>query len=210
MVTKPPCADVRESLSAVLDGEEPSLPGGQVDDHLAGCSACARYAASLDLVTRRVRVGAAADVPDLTAPILQALGTAPAAGGDGRFRQLRGLVAMAGLAQLMLALPAMLGLVGPDLHLGRELGSLQLALGVGLLVAAWQPHRTPGVLPIAAVVAVAVVVTAVADVATGQVTLLAELGHLAEVVGVAALWGLSRRLPDDPGRAVSPVPVAGL
>jgi predicted anti-sigma-YlaC factor YlaD len=86
----------------------------------------------------------------------------------------------------------------PALHLGRDLGALELALGIGFLVAAYQPHRAAGVLPIAAVAAGVVVVAVAIDLIAGRTSLLAELTHLSELVGVVALWALTRRLPDRP------------
>ena len=56
------------------------------------------------------------------------------------------------LTQLVLAAPALL--LGEDagatVHVARELGSFDVALAVGLLVAAWQPARAWGLLPVIA------------------------------------------------------------
>ena len=56
------------------------------------------------------------------------------------------------LTQLVLAAPALL--LGEDtgatVHVARELGAFDLALAVGLLVAAWQPARAWGLLPVVA------------------------------------------------------------
>jgi predicted anti-sigma-YlaC factor YlaD len=192
------CAAVREALSSRLDGEDHPVPLPDVHSHLSACGPCTRFESQLAGVTRRTRVATAEPVPDLTAPILVALAEDRASATDRRTLELRWLVALAGAVQLVLAVPALVGLIGPDAHLGRDLGALQLALGVGLLFAAWQPRRSPGVLPIAAVVAIAAMVTAGIDVATGVATLTAELTHLSEVIGVLALWALRRRIPDEP------------
>lgn len=194
----PACGPTREALSAHLDDEVATLPLDEVHRHLAACTACTDFEASLVAVNRRVRVAAADAVPDLTAPILVALSADRASGAAERTRQLRALVALAGAVQLIVALPVLLGAVAPDLHLGRDLGAFEMALGAGLLLAAWQPRRAAGVLPIAAVVAVVATVGGILDVVAGRATVLAELTHLTELVGVAALWALSRRLPDQP------------
>jgi predicted anti-sigma-YlaC factor YlaD len=203
----PGCTEVREALSAQLDGERLELSSERLRAHLARCGACAAFDERAVRVTRRARIGAAAAVPDLTAPILTSLADRHAGAGDRRTRQLRGLVALAGAVQLAFALPALLGLLGPDLHLGRDLGALQLALGVGFLFAAWQPARAAGVLPVATVVALGVVVTAGSDVVRGAATVTAELTHLSELVGVVVLWALRRRSQD---MVVPPSPLTGV
>lgn len=192
------CRTVREDVSATADDEATVLPAAEVTRHLDDCAECRRYAQAVGVLDRRVRIGVAEQVPDLTAAVLISLADDRAATQDRRTRDLRGLVALAGLVQLALAMPGLVGLVGPDLHLGRDLAALQLALGVGFLVAAWQPSRAAGLLPVAGVVALAALATGMVDVATGAATLAGELTHLTELVGVAALYGLRRRVPSGP------------
>lgn len=200
MTAQPPrtCRAVREALSARVDGEGHPLPDAEVARHLDVCVGCTDHLDDVLALGRRLRVGGAVEVPDLTAPILVALADDRAAMARGWTTRLRGLVAAAGVVQLVLALPALLELVGPDVHLGRDLAALQLALGVGFLVAAWQPSRTAGLLPVASVVVVVTLVTGSVDVATGTASLAAEAGHLSEIAGVVALWALHRRVPFRP------------
>lgn len=200
----PACSAVRETMSARLDGEDHPLPAAEVHAHLVGCTACAAFEASLASVTRRTRIATAEPVPDLTSSVLTALAEDRDTSGSRRTFELRILVALAGVVQLALAVPALVGLAGADVHLGRDLGALQLALGIGLLFAAWQPRRAAGVLPIAAAVALGAIVTVGLDVVAGRATIGSELAHLSELVGVLALWALRRRIPDQP-RAL-PVP----
>ncbi len=190
------CTDVREAVSARHDGETSPVDVEAVAHHLDGCEGCERFAGRLGVVSRRARVAAAESVPNLTEPILARVAAEQPVGR--RVRELRWLVGLAGLVQASVAIPALLGVVSVDQHLGRDLGALQLALAVGLLLAAWQPTRAVGVLPVAAVVAVVAVITAGIDVAAGTVALTAELTHLSEVVGVLALWALRRRAPVPP------------
>lgn len=200
----PMCTPVREALSARFDGEPMPMSLEEVRRHLAGCADCTAYEPQLASVARKVREAGGAPVPDLTAPILVALADErEATATDRRLLELRWLVGLAGIVQLALAMPALMGLVSPDIHVGRDLGALQLALGVGLIFAAWQPRRSIGVLPIAAVVAIASVVSVGVDVATGQAAFAAELTHLSEIVGVVALWALRRRVPNEPTVAAS-------
>ncbi len=225
------CGPVRAALSADVDGEDGGVDGEVVARHLEACDPCQRFADALPTVARRTRLAAAAPVPDLTARITTALDTvdlagtvdttdtagtpdragtadpvarATAAASDRRRRRLRDLrilVGLAGGAQLITALPVLLGVIGPDLHLGRDLGALQIALGVGLLFAAVQPRRAAGLLPVVAVVVGVTLVTASVDVATGGASLAGELTHLSELVGVLALWGLVRHQPPQTSAA---------
>lgn len=189
------CAAVREAVSADLDGEVAPLADRAVSHHLRHCAACDGFATAAGGLSRRVRVAAAQDVPDLTAAIMTRLADEPPASSVPWVVRLRAVVAMAGIAQMILAVPLVAGMVGADPHLGRDLAALQVALGVGLILAAVQPHRAAGVLPVIAVVAGVTLVLAGIDVATGVAVWTAELVHLSEVIGVLALWALSRTLP---------------
>lgn len=195
-MSTPGCEPVREALSAALDDEAPGLASETVDAHLGRCAPCRRHAADLRTLAGRTRLAPARPVPDLSASIVAAVADAPPARGP-RVRDLRVVVALAGVVQLAWAVPLLLGLVDAGGHLGRDLGAFELALGVGFLLAAWQPHRAAGVLPVAAVVAGAVLVAASVDLLTGRAALLTELPHVGELIGVAALWALCRRLPSE-------------
>jgi predicted anti-sigma-YlaC factor YlaD len=194
------CAAVREAVSACRDGEPAALAAGDVARHLAACRDCRTFEDGLEEVGRRTRVTAAAEVPDLSDTIVAAVAErTPARDRDrDRVRGLRLVVALAGVAQLLVAVPLLAGVAGAGGHLGRDLGAFELALGVGFLVAAFQPHRAPGVLPVAAVVVVTVVLGGAVDLVAGRATLLMELPHLSEIVGLAALWALYRRSPQRP------------
>ncbi len=198
------CVVVREAVSADLDGEVAPLGDLEVSRHLRHCDACAGFAAAARDLSRRVRLHAAQDVPDLTATIMTRLADVAPTSAVRWVVRLRVVVAMVGVAQMVLAAPLVGGMIGADPHLGRDLAALQVALGVGLILAAVQPHRAAGVLPVIAVVAGATLVLAGIDVATGVAAWTAELVHVSEVIGVLALWGLSRTLPT--AMTVSPVP----
>ncbi len=184
------CEPVRETLSAWLDGEDGVVSPDVATRHLEVCTGCRGYQGALVGAQRRLRVRPAMVVPDLSEPIL----VADAARRERalRARAARGLVGVVGLVQLTLAVPLLLGVVEPELHLARHLGALELGLGVGLLVAALQPRRAAGVLPIAAVVATVSVVSAALEIQRGHTTLLAESVHLLEAVAVLGLWLLVR------------------
>ncbi len=68
----PECAQAerwRPSLSALVDGELPSLPQADVDAHVAGCPACEGWLAEASALAHRVRV-ARTSGPDLTAYLI--------------------------------------------------------------------------------------------------------------------------------------------
>lgn len=193
------CILMREALSAEHDGEAPpaGVSPAAVRDHLVSCGGCAAFATALPDLDVRSQGRAVTSALPSTSAILTRL-AAPGITRGPSVVQLRWLVGLAGASQLLLAVPMLLGLMGPDVHAGRDLGALQLALGVGLALAALQPRRAAGVLPVAAVVAASTVVIAAIDVATGAASVAGELTHLSELIGVAALWALTRRATTSP------------
>ncbi len=206
------CDRIREALSARLDGEEPGIEASVVDRHLAACSSCTRWVDELAGLHRLVRVRAAEEVPDLSAAIVA--GTrwpsivrrrteAPAPVSSARWA----LFAVA-LSQLVLAAPALLlgdgG--GAAVHTARELGSFDVALAVGLLVAAWQPERAWGLLPVVGVLALVISGTAALDLLRGDATSLGEAHHLLELAGVALLWIVAREAGQAARSWRSPLP----
>src|SRR4051794_30499893 len=50
------CFDIRSSVSASLDGEDPGLPDSVVRGHLAECAGCRAYSADVSDLHRMVRV----------------------------------------------------------------------------------------------------------------------------------------------------------
>lgn len=192
MPTIPSCDRWREAVSARVDGESLLVDDVALDAHLADCGACAAFAADVDGLARHVRVAPAEAVPDLTAPILAAVDTPQVARHRRRFGQLRGLLALVGALQLVLAVPALVGAGGLATHLSREVGIFEVALGVGFLLVAQRPARAAGLLPVAGVVALLVVATSLGDVAAGTTTVLRETTHLLEVAGTGLLLALHR------------------
>lgn len=120
-------------------------------------------------------------------------------------------LAVVALAQLALTVPVLF--LGRDhqapVHLAHELGSFGLALAAGFLAAASRPQRARGMLPLVAVAALALLITAIHDLAVGRTDLVDELPHLVAVVGCLLLALLARsdgtaplaRLRLPPGRS---------
>ncbi len=187
------CGDARIEISARLDGEDTAAVTEPLDAHLRGCPACRAYETEVAAVHRSVRLRAAEPVPaDLTAGVLSAIA---ADEGEGRVGSLRLGLAVIGVIQVLIALPALILGDDADLpaHTARHLGSFAVALGIGFLVAAWQPRRVGGILPLTAVLVGCLLVSSAIDLVAGDAALGSELaGHATEVVGLGLLWLLAR------------------
>jgi predicted anti-sigma-YlaC factor YlaD len=208
------CDPFREALSARLDGEASPVEAHELEAHLGACPACARWVEELSLLHRLVRVRAAEDIPDLTAAILaSAPAPAPAPRAVARRAPVerisgaRWALFVVGLTQLLLAAPALL--LGEDagatVHVARELGSFDVALAVGFLVAAWQPARAWGLLPVAAALGLVMAITAGVDLVNGTATTVGEAHHLLDLAGLGLLWVVGR---EPIAQAASPRRVA--
>lgn len=195
-----PCDPFREAISARLDGEAAGVDDDVVDQHLRTCGACTVWSDELTTLHRMARVREAERVPDLTAAILASC-PSPVTVPERRRSRLAEPVSTArwalfvvALTQLALAGPALL--LGEDggasVHVARELGSFDVAVAVGLLVAAWQPARAWGLLPVVAALAIVMGGTAVLDVARGTASSVGEVHHALDLAGVALLWWVAR------------------
>lgn len=188
------CDRGRDLLSARLDGEATADESAALDRHLASCIACADFAASLGAVERLTRLMPAEPVPDLTAAVMAAN---PPAGPDPRREATRWSLVVVAVAQLVVALPSLLaGSGGEAAHTTREVGGWSTALAVGLLVAAWQPARARGMLPLGLALAAVLGLGAVVDVMNGTTAGAGEAVHLLEIAGIGLLWLLARRHDD--------------
>jgi predicted anti-sigma-YlaC factor YlaD len=190
------CDTFREAISARLDGESPGLDDDTIDTHLDSCEACAAWSEELATLHRMVRVREAEVVPDLTAAIL---GTQPAPARRSPLGEVispaRWALFVVALTQLVLAAPALLlgEDTGASVHVARELGSFDVALAIGLLVAAWQPARAWGLLPVIAALGLVMAGTAVVDVARGTASGFGEVHHVLDVAGLVLLWLVARQ-----------------
>lgn len=194
------CDEVREAVSARIDGENPAAPAAAVvERHLAGCPGCRSFllaAQELTAATRLVPVGA---IPDQTAAIVAAAAARGLLSPDphGARRRWRGALALVAVAQLALAVPVHLlsQETGAPVHLAHELGAWDVALAVGFLFAAWRPARAWGMLPLVGALVACLVVTTGVDITEGHVQLAREATHALEVAGLGLLWTLARRPP---------------
>ncbi|MGD9798758.1 MAG: zf-HC2 domain-containing protein [Acidimicrobiia bacterium] len=222
-----PCALWRDAVSARADGEDPGIDARLLDAHLDRCVACRRYRDTVEALRRPMRVVPAPAVPDLAGPVVRARRLAV---GAGRWGVARGLLVVVAVQIAVLSLPSLLladgGTAGHD---ARHLGAFTVAYAIGLGVVALRPARARTMLPVAGVLAVALLLTAVVDVTDGRVPLSGEIVHLPEVFSVGLVWALAvpvgrarhgrsrlvgrlaRRLPADdrPVRRAAPTTAGG-
>jgi predicted anti-sigma-YlaC factor YlaD len=210
------CERYHELISARLDGEA-SGPAGELDLHLAGCTACRAWETDAESLHRALRLHTAPDVPDLTDAILAGrplpapprpgprVLARPLAAARRRLADLppqaalRAILAVVATTQLVLAAPQLLIRSGDHVLGARHLGGWDVAFALGLLVVAAQPWRVRGLLPMATAVAGVMVITVSVDVLSGVSPGMAGAPHLLEVCGVAVLWALSRATRADGG-----------
>jgi predicted anti-sigma-YlaC factor YlaD len=94
--------------------------------------------------------------------------------------------------EVVLGLGSLIGDV--SLHPFRELAGADIAFAVGCLVAAVQPRRALGLLPVAVALAALIIGTGALDLVRGVTGPLSESHHLLELVGTATLVLLARQL----------------
>ena len=191
------CERYRHALSARMDGEDLGVETGVLSRHLATCSACRNWEHDAASVARAIRVGEADPIPDLTPAILAAIGAerAPARRGLGVLR-----VALAAVALMTIFFNGQDLFFSEDVgHTSRELGSFELALGVGFAAAAWRPVRAFGMVPLVSAFMVILVVTTASN-GHSYGAMLTEVVHALQFAGAAMIYLLSRAVPPPAGR----------
>jgi predicted anti-sigma-YlaC factor YlaD len=178
------CDRAREAISARIDGEDPGVPDGALDAHLAGCGACRGWQQRAHVLTRRARLGGPFLDHDLAGQVLAA---APPA---RRLRlALRAALLVAALAQLAITVPLLILGHDPDAgtHAAHELGSFGLALAIAFAVGAVRPALSAGLAWTCAIAAGGLASTALADLIGGQTIGADEAQHLIAVAGALLL-----------------------
>jgi predicted anti-sigma-YlaC factor YlaD len=203
------CLTCREALSARMDGEAEPAPAEQTDQHLATCAACRSWQARAARTSRMLRVRQAAPVPDLSAAILDM--AVPPQSPRGWWARIA-LIVVA-VAQLGLALTQILGAGSPADHGGQhvplpaaehlfnESTAWNLAVGIGLLWAAFRSRVTSGLIPVLGGFVLLLGVYSVQGLAAGTVaaTRVAEHGLL--LVGLGLLIVINRWYADPDPRS---------
>lgn len=187
------CEHIREALSARLDGEPGELPDQTLDEHVAGCAACAAW---LQHAMRlAARSATSADTPDLVGPVLSAVRADEARRAARRRRATATRIALAAIALVQLAFSGPGLILGHDhtapIHVAHEVGSFDAALALGLLLAAIRPRLAAGMLPLVAAITGLLLLTAGSDVAAGRTSALTESPHLLDLAGGLLLLRLA-------------------
>ena len=205
------CLTCRESLSARLDGEAEPAPAERVDAHLAGCGACQAWLRGAEDLNRMLRVRPAARVPDLSQAILADAPVLEPAQGWG----IRGALVCVAVAQVALGLSQLVGVGTTALHvehgtaghLFNESTAWNLALGIGMLWAAFRPRATTGLVPMLTGFLVVLFAYSTHDLLTGAAPVSRVLGHGLLVVGLVLMVIVDRRhRPHTPESARAPQP----
>src|SRR5215212_6910799 len=201
------CQNVREAISARLDGEPLGMPLRELDQHVDGCAACAGWADDAALVTRRARLAPAPAMPDLTATVLAALPRElPGVGAAARSRLVATALRLALLAvavgQAGLAWPALMSgaaTMSAPVHMAHETGAWNLGVAVAFLAVAAAPRLAAGALPFLGSFAALLVPVTLADLLAGHVHADRAVAHLLLVAGVVLVatvaWRGRRRRP---------------
>lgn len=164
-----------------------------LDHHLATCSDCARWLDDVSRLTRRVRLGSLS-VPDRADAISHAVAL-PAGRVLRRRLLLRVALAVVGVAQFVIALPAIggdsLGMTMAT-HAAHEGAAWNLAIAVAFVAGALRPRRAAGLVPLLATFVVVLGALSVRDIAAGAVPLDRVCVHLAALAGLVLLVALDR------------------
>lgn len=188
----------REAISASVDGEACGIDPRLIDSHLARCPACRLFRNTAEQSRRISLVQPTHPMPDLARKVTK---FAAAADRAARWSFARAALAVVAIEIIVLSLPALI--IGDEqsssTHLARHLGAFTVAYGAALLVVVVRPARARAVLPVALVLAGALVITAIIDLVDRRIPLIGEATHLPELLSVVLIWLMTvpspRRLP---------------
>ena len=164
-----------------------------LDDHLASCAECARWAEAAAGATRLARLDAR-PVPDLSERIAAEVAV-PARRVMRRRRVLQIALLLCGLAQLAIGLPALGGdSVGMAMsaHGAHEAAAWNLGIGIAFVAAAWTPRRAAGLIALLVPFLAILGALSVRDYVAGAVSAERLATHSAALIGVAVLVLLDR------------------
>jgi predicted anti-sigma-YlaC factor YlaD len=179
-----------DAISAMADGEDPGLDPRLVEAHIARCPSCRAFRADVDAMQGPTRLSVAPVMPDLSGRVTKLAALADRASAWGAVRVLLAVVAV---QIIVLSLPGLvLGEQGDSApHDARHLGAFGIAYAVALLVVVVRPARARSILPVAAILGGALLITAVVDVVQGRAPLLGETVHIPEMLSVLLVWLLA-------------------
>lgn len=176
----------RVLISAATDDELDGHEQRQLDRHLEGCRSCRAHADAVASLARTMRLRSAASEREFVTRLMAR--SRPARLGRGGW--LRPALAWCGVVIAVQSVrPLLLAEIdGAETHIARHLGASTLALAIGLLYAAWRPHRAFGLLPFVVALLATNVVSTVLDTIDGNRSAVAEAVHVIEMIGLVLLW----------------------
>ncbi len=179
------CERWREAISARADGEELGIDERLLDAHLKRCPVCRDFAATASAIAAP-RLASPRPPAGLSRRVTRAAAVADRASTP---TVLRALLAVVAVEIIVVSVPALLGdEQATATHSARHLGAFAIAYGVGLLVVVARPARARTMLPVAAVLAGALVITSAVDLAQRRIPLVDEAAHVPELVSVVLIW----------------------
>lgn len=203
------CDQVREGISALLDGEDPGIQPAALEQHLQSCPGCRRWQQEAARITRiaRIRPAGHAAAPDLASRIVP---RSPRA--RGLFPLLRVALLLVAVLQLTVGIiglppplaghaihahPALGGMHLPGMagHLGNEAAAFNIAIGIALAWIAAHPHRAGGPLPLLLAFVIILTGLEALDLAAGRIGWRRLAMHLPVVAGLGLAAALTRLRP---------------
>jgi Putative zinc-finger len=197
------CDEAEEHLSAQADGEPvDELRAHALRRHVASCPRCSEFATALQQapsfidIHRAATDGVADEVDDVARRVRRRVAVADRAASWSIARVLLAVVA---IQVIVFSVPDLVA-SGDAAHAARHLGAFNLAYAAALLSVVHRPARARVVLPVSIVLGIALLISAVIDVADGLVPLTSEATHLPEFLSVFLVWRLAPRLkpPSSP------------
>ncbi len=188
------CITARELVSAQIDGD--AGESDELDAHLDTCAECTAWKEEAHgMVRRMMRPATGAGPRRGFAP------TAPK--GFTGYRVIRLTLTWIGVLLIGWNIPDLFagGVDVTLIHLTRHQSSFSMALGATFLFVAWRPDRAYGMVPVAAVFAIALA-GATIDLVFGASSLERESIHLVEILGLVLVWVLG--ISAGPGRRNQP------
>jgi predicted anti-sigma-YlaC factor YlaD len=209
------CEEVREHLSARLDGEEPAagLAAEVADQHLAGCPGCSAWWDRAVALARLTRTAAALPGPALSDDAMAAILAESAASAERPahtpvvMRLLRLALGAVGLAQFLLGFAQISSLAAtagdhvhdPEIgaassgHLWHESAAWNVAVGAALAWLAWRRTRPASLLPVMTAFVAVLTLLTVNDALTGRVEASRILSHGFVLTGYFLLLVMNMR-----------------
>ncbi len=187
------CEPWQEAISAMADGEPAGVDDRMLARHLTGCANCRAFQAMAEENRRRSLVRAVPDDvarPDLARRVVKRNAVLDRA---SRWSIVRAVLAVVAIEIIAFSIqPLVFGdEADTSAHVARHLGAFSVAYGVAMLVVVIRPARARAVLPVAAVLAGTLAITAVIDAVNGRVPLLGEAQHVPELLSVVLVWLLA-------------------